>query len=296
MASSNKSKVLLYGTSGWIGSKVGTILKNSFEVIPGSARLEFPSQIIEEISKYQPDHVVNCAGLTGRPNVDWCESHRLEVMKVNTIGASIIASTCSELRIHHIYMGTGCIYEYDEEHKMPTSSDDKVKGFTEEDLPNFTRSFYSYGKVCTENILREFDNTLILRIRMPISDGLHPRNFITKISKYEKVVNIPNSMSVLHDLLPLILPMLQQKKTGIVNFTNPGYISHNQILALYKKYIRSDFEWQNFTLKEQDEVIVAPRSNNFLDTTKLESWFPEIKSIDKAIVGVFIRMRILMKE
>ena len=42
---------------------------------------------------------------------------------------------------------------------------------------------------------------------MPISDDLSPRNFITKISKYEKVVNIPNSMSVLYDLLPASIEM-----------------------------------------------------------------------------------------
>ena len=48
---------------------------------------------------------------------------------------------------------------------------------------------------------------LILRVRMPISDDLSPRNFITKISKYEKVVNIPNSMSVLYDLLPISIEM-----------------------------------------------------------------------------------------
>ena len=41
---------------------------------------------------------------------------------------------------------------------------------------------------------------LILRVRMPISDDLSSRNFVTKISKYERVVNIPNSMSVLYDL------------------------------------------------------------------------------------------------
>lgn len=32
----------------------------------------------------------------------------------------------------------------------------------------------------------------MLRVRMPISDDLVARNFVTKITKYEKVVNIPN--------------------------------------------------------------------------------------------------------
>lgn len=46
---------------------------------------------------------------------------------------------------------------------------------------------------------------------MPISHDLSSRSFVTKIVQYNKVVNIPNSMTVLreslpHFLLPLRLP------------------------------------------------------------------------------------------
>jgi hypothetical protein len=44
-----------------------------------------------------------------------------------------------------------------------------------------------------EELLREYDNVCTLRVRMPITvDLANPRNFITKIARYEKVVNIPN--------------------------------------------------------------------------------------------------------
>lgn len=36
-------------------------------------------------------------------------------------------------------------------------------------------------------MLRVFPNVCILRVRMPISDDLSPRNFVTKIVKYDKV-------------------------------------------------------------------------------------------------------------
>jgi hypothetical protein len=42
-----------------------------------------------------------------------------------------------------------------------------------------------------------------------------------------------------------------------------------QILELYKQYIDPDFTWSNFTLEEQAKVIVAPRSNNLLDTERV---------------------------
>ena len=40
-----------------------------------------------------------------------------------------------------------------------------------------------------EDLLKEYPNVLILRVRMPIvADLTYPRNFITKIIKYDKVV------------------------------------------------------------------------------------------------------------
>jgi 3,5-epimerase/4-reductase len=39
----------------------------------------------------------------------------------------------------------------------------------------------------------------------------------------------------LHDLLPVSLDMAKRELTGVYNFTNPGAISHNEILALYKE-------------------------------------------------------------
>ena len=45
----------------------------------GSARLENRADIIADIERVKPTHVFNCAGVTGRPNVDWCESNRVRV-------------------------------------------------------------------------------------------------------------------------------------------------------------------------------------------------------------------------
>ncbi len=43
-----------------------------------------------------------------------------------------------------------------------------------------------------EGLLKEYPNTLVLRVRMPIvADLTYPRNFITKIIKYDKVRPAP---------------------------------------------------------------------------------------------------------
>ena len=61
----------------------------------------------------------------------------------------------------------------------------------------------------------------------------------------------------------------QRGLTGIMNYTNPGAVSHNEVLQMYKDYIDPDFSWSNFTVEEQAKVIVAPRSNNLLDTKRV---------------------------
>lgn len=136
-----------------------------------------------------------------------------------------------------------------------------------------------------EDLLKDYENVCTLRVRMPISSDLtNPRNFITKISRYNKVVNIPNSMTVLDELLPISIEMAKRNCRGIWNFTNPGVVSHNEVLEMYRDYIDPKFKWENFGLEEQAKVIVAPRSNNELDTTKLKNEFPYLLSIRDSII------------
>lgn len=142
--------------------------------------------------------------------------------------------------------------------------------------------------------MKFYPNVLILRLRMPVSDDLHSRNFVTKITKYERVVDIPNSNTILHDLLPASILLANHKETGIFNFTNPGAISHNEVLSLFKEHVRPDFTWKNFSLEEQSKVIKAGRSNCELDTTKLISKLKEynyeVPEIHEAYKQCFIRM------
>lgn len=139
--------------------------------------------------------------------------------------------------------------------------------------------------VKVEDLLKNYENVCILRVRMPISSDLaNPRNFITKITRYEKVVNIPNSMTILDELLPISVEMAKRNLTGVWNFTNPGVVSHNEVLEMYRDYVDPNFKWKNFTLEEQTKVIVAPRSNNELDTTKLSKEFPEMLPIKESLL------------
>jgi len=275
------------GKTGWIGQKIVRLLQiGGYKVVCAKSRLENREQVLSEIEEVKPDCIINAAGVTGRPNVDWCESHKQETLRANIIGALNLADCAYVSDVYMINLGTGCIYEYDGKHPMYSGT-----GFKEEDEPNFDGSFYSKTKIMLDKFLLFYPNVLNLRLRMPISDDLHHRNFVTKITKYEKVINIPNSMSVLHDLLPLIPKMAQRKLTGNYNFVNPGAISHNEVLDLYKEYIDPSFTYKNFTVEEQDGILKARRSNNELDANKLLKEFPNILNIKDSMVKVFKRMK-----
>tara|TARA_B100000674_G_C37712004_1_gene855594 strand:- start:322 stop:927 length:606 start_codon:yes stop_codon:yes gene_type:complete len=191
-----------------------------------------------------------------------------------------MAFICKKYNIHYTYLGTGCIFEYDDEHPFG----EEVNGFTEKSMPNFFGSSYSIVKGFTDRLLKNFENEVLnLRIRMPINSENNPRNFITKITNYEKICSIPNSMTVLPDFFPIILDLVIKNRTGTFNLTNPGLVSHNEILEMYKEIVDNDFSWQNFTVVEQDKILDGRRSNNYLDTKKIEEMYPELLNIKDSV-------------
>lgn len=286
------TRVLVFGgKTGWIGGLMVDILKEKgIEVLCANSRVQNREDVDKELDEVKPSHVLMSAGITGRPNIDWCETNKPETIRTNVIGTLNVADLCNSKDIHCTVYATGCIFKYDDAHPLGSGI-----GFTEESLPNFDGSFYSQTKGYMEPMLSCYPNCLILRVRMPISDDLIHRNFVTKIVKYERVVNIPNSMTVLTELLPASLAMATKGLTGVYNFTNPGVISHNEVLDLYKKYIDPTYTYKNFSVEEQAKVIVAARSNNELDTTKLMADMPEgivINDIKTACDLCFQRMKV----
>lgn len=290
------TKVLVFGgKTGWIGGLMIELMeKEGIECAAAESRLENREAVSAELDAYKPSHVLNAAGITGRPNIDWCEDHKPETLRTNVIGTLSLADLCMMKDIHCTIYATGCIFKYDDDHPLGSGI-----GFKEDSFPNFAESFYSETKGYMEQMLKCYPNCLILRVRMPISDDLIHRNFVTKIAKYERVVNIPNSMTVLTEMLPASLAMAKAELLGVYNFTNPGVISHNEVLDLYTKYIDPSYTYKNFTVEEQSKILKAGRSNNELDTTKLMADMPEgvvINDIKTACDLCFQRMKVNLEK
>jgi 3,5-epimerase/4-reductase len=281
--------ILIYGSKGWIGNQVCDILnKMNIKWVEGKARAENIDELEKEIKQYNPSHVFSFIGRThGKigdnvfTTIDYLEQPGKikENIQDNLYSPIVLAILSNKYNFHYTYLGTGCIFEYDNSHPFGK----EVNGFDEDSLPNFFGSGYSVVKGYTDRLMHLFPNVLNVRIRMPITSDKSPRNFITKIITYNKICSVPNSMTVLPELLPLLIDMANNKIVGTINLTNPGLISHNEILQMYKEIVDPKFIWENFTVEEQNKILSAGRSNNYLDTTRLQNFYPEVKNIKESV-------------
>jgi len=290
-------KFLVYGVKGWIGEKVFKHLKNEgTDVVSGNCRVDNIKELEKEIIDVQPTHVISLIGRThGTYNnkvygtIDYLEQpgKLVENVRDNLFSPVVLSLMAKKHNFHFTYLGTGCIFEYDNEHLYGREEN----GFSEDSKPNFFGSSYSIVKGFTDQLMHILDDsTLNVRIRMPITDEFNSRNFITKITNYEKICSMPNSMSVLNELIPIMCDLSKKNTTGTVNLTNPGLITHNEILEMYKEIVDPSFTWKNFTLDEQNKILDSGRSNNFLETTVLKSLAPDVKNIKDSVREMLILM------
>ena len=224
-------KWLVYGSKGWIGRQFCDILDKSGEtVIEAKSRADDEIAVETELIIERPDRVVSLIGRTSGPGystIDYLEQKGklVENMQDNLYGPCVLAMLCSKHDIHFTYLGTGCIF-------------DGYEGFGENARPNFFGSSYSTVKGFTDRMMHLFSsNVLNCRIRMPITADDNNKNFITKIRKYKKICSTPNSMTVLPEILPIMVDMIRNRLTGTINLTNPGLITHNEILQMVKEIL-----------------------------------------------------------
>ena len=273
-------KLLIFGSKGWIGRQFCEYLdENNILYIESDSRADNEKDVEKEILEHLPSNIISLIGRTYGENfntIDYLEQSGklVENIRDNLYAPIILSILCERYNIHYTYMGTGCIFEYNISGKK----------YSEEDAPNFFGSSYSIVKGYTDRLQHMYSkNTLNLRIRMPIINYDHDRNFITKITNYDYVCSVPNSMTVLHDMYPIMLDMIKKNITGTFNMCNKGAITHNEILELYKTHVDNDFTWKNFTIEEQNKILLSKRSNIELSTEKLYELYPNIPDIKTSI-------------
>jgi 3,5-epimerase/4-reductase len=279
------ARFLIFGVKGWIGGQfLRELEKRKIEVIAASTRPGKDSDkiVAEEITKISPSHVVSMLGRTHGPgcgNIEYLEggSDKLqENVKDNLYAPWSLANLCEKFDLHFTYLGTGCLFEYNPEHSRDG------EGYTESDTPTFIGNKYSVVKGFTDQNMNFFKNTLNARIRLPINDEDSPRNLLRKLIGFNKVLDIPNSITYLPNCLPILADLALKKETGALNLVNPGAIAFPKILNIYEEETgqRLNFEIESVP---KDSPALKTRAHCTLDTSRLQSLAPTVIPIEKAI-------------
>lgn len=278
--------IILFGATGYIGSefkKQLAELKLPVFIWPNAKKTTFKDLELwyEEAGYPLIGAVINAAGYTGKPNVDSCEIHKADTIHGNIVWPQILTDWCilNDIPLGHV--SSGCIYE-------GRRSDGKP--FTEEDEPNFSfdynnSSFYSGTKVIAENIVKKHDKHYIWRLRIPFEEYDNSRNYISKILKYEKLLDAENTVSNKQEFVSACIQTIQKEVPyGTYNVANGGYITTKSVAEKLKSTIAKD---KTFTFVEEGEfyknIVKTPRSNCVMSNEKLLSTGIKMRTADEAL-------------
>lgn len=270
-------KVLILGARGWLANKFASFLPGATLTAVNIADF---SQVDSILDNVRPDVVINAAGKTGKPNIDWCErpENRPATRQANVFGPMTLANVCGSRGIFLAHLSSGCIFNG----QSPSPG-----GWTETDTPNPV-SFYSETKVLGEfHIMSRSCRSLIVRLRMPIDGQPGPRNLITKLAGYPRVIDVINSVTVVNDLITATAMLIEQRATGVFNIVNPVPVKHREILEWYREIVDPSHTWEMITTEEmyEDGLAKAGRSNCILSGAKLAAAGIELTPAPDAIRG-----------
>ena len=236
------------------------------------------------IREYQPSFLVNAAGYTGKPNVDACELHKADCLRGNAALPGIVREACEEAGLPWGHVSSGCIF---------TGRREDGEGFTEEDSPNFcfrtnNCSFYSGTKALGEEVLEGARECYIWRPRIPFDHRDGPRNYLSKLLRYEWLLDAENSITQLDEFAAICHACVTRRVPfGIYNVTNTGSITTREVVELIQEYLKPGKEFRFFESEAAFMKLAAktPRSNCVLDNRKLREAGIEVTPVREAIVG-----------
>ena len=278
--------IVLLGGSGFVGTAIHkSLLRQGLAVEVISRRLlDYADEaaLTAYLKDRRPEFLINAAGYTGRPNVDACEIHKTACLDGNAVLPGVIRAACERENVPWGHVSSGCIF---------TGARTDGTGFREQDAPNFTFrqnncSFYSGCKALGEEILSDAENCFVWRLRIPFNEVDSPRNYISKLMRYDRLLLATNSLSQLDEFADCcVASWIQRVPFGIYNLTNPGSVTTPDVVDLIRKHGLSKKDFQFFDSESQfmQTAATAPRSNCVLDSSKAVAAGLPISPIHKVL-------------
>lgn len=278
--------IYLLGGSGYVGKAYQRLLKKkgiSFKNLQRK-HLDYTDvgSLTAALKADKPEFLINTAGYTGKPNVDACETDKTNCLFGNAILPGRVAEACEATSTPWGHVSSGCIY---------TGSRDDGTEFTEADAPNFTFrqnncSFYSGTKALGEEILKNAAKVYLWRLRIPFDNIESPRNYLTKLIRYENLLEASNSISQLDEFVAATFDCWEKSVPfGTYNVTNPGYVTTREVVELIKE---SGLSTKTFNFFKDESEFMAkaaktPRSNCIMSSEKLAAAGIQMTPVKEAI-------------
>ena len=278
--------IFLLGGSGYVGTAYQALLQRKGLPFRNVRRADFDytnlPALTELLRREKPEFLINAAGYTGKPNVDACELHKTECLLGNSVLPGTIAQACTAAGVPWGHVSSGCIF---------TGARPDGSGFTETDTPNFTFrtdncSFYSGTKALGEEVLASFDQVYVWRLRIPFNEVDNPRNYLSKLMRYNTLLEATNSISQLEEFVAATFACWEKRVPfGTYNVTNPGQVTTHEVVELIKKtgvsakrftFFRDEAEFMQTAAK-------TPRSNCVMNSAKLAATGIRLNPVHDAV-------------
>ncbi|MCF7687560.1 MAG: sugar nucleotide-binding protein [Cephaloticoccus sp.] len=278
--------IYLLGGSGYVGAAYQALLRHKGIPFRNLRRAEFDytnaTKLTELLRTEKPDFLINAAGYTGKPNVDACELHKTECLFGNAVLPGCIAEACTAAGVPWGHVSSGCIY---------TGARPDGSGFTETDTPNFSFrtnncSFYSGTKALGEEVLADRNDVYVWRLRIPFDHREGPRNYLTKMMRYQRLLDAANSISQLHEFVAATLACWEKRVPfGTYNVTNPGQVTTREVVDLILASGVCPKKYAFFTDEAEFMRTAAktPRSNCVMDSAKLQATGIKMTEVHEAL-------------
>lgn len=276
------SGILIFG-NGWLGNKY---LERYPDARLWTDILESPGQIGSMLDTEDPDCVLNAAGVTGSPNVDWCETHQAETAMGNTVLPIMLAKECGERGIHLTHLGSGCVF-------YGQSPD--PGGWREGDHPNPV-AYYSKTKAAADMVLGDMPNVAVVRLRLPLDPKPSPKNTITKLASYAKVLDVSNSVTVTDDLLDVLRQVMEKRATGIFHAVNPQPLAYRDLMRWYGEIVDPSHENEWVSEQAGESLTAVKRSTNILSNTRLDGIGISMRPTEEAVKDVLKKYALILKS
>jgi len=278
--------ILLLGGLGYVGQSYQKLLTARglpYKVLERSI-IDYTDvrTLVNTLKSVKPDFLINAAGYTGKPNVDACETDKTNCLFGNAILPGRIAEACEITDTPWGHVSSGCIY---------TGSREDGSEFTEKDPPNFSFrqnncSYYSGTKALGEEILQAQSKAYIWRLRIPFNNMDGPRNYLTKLIRYDNLLEASNSISQLDEFVAATFACWEKHiPFGTYNVTNPGYVTTREVTELIQAsgVCTKEFKFFKDESEFMDLAAKTPRSNCIMSSAKLTAAGITMKPVKEAI-------------